>query len=108
MRVSTDLSPRSVRTRAIVVAIGGLIIGGILAYHAASNEVTGTATYRTYSRGVYRGSGGRSEKVTREDSPSKFREATNLLWGLRGFCLIVSVASLWFYRKLDEDSDNYF
>ena len=33
----------------------------------------------------------------REDSPSKFREATNFWWGLSGF-----------YRKIDDDLDDYF
>ncbi len=65
------------------------------------------ATYRTYSGRIGRGTV-RSEKVTREDSPLKFREATNLIWGLSGFCLVVSVASFWFYRKVDADLDEYF
>jgi hypothetical protein len=43
-----------------------------------------------------------------EDSPLKYRETTNLWWGLSGFCLIVSVAGFWFYRKIDEDLDDYF
>lgn len=100
------MSPGAVRRRAIFVAIGALIIGGILAYNAASNEVTGEATYGYgFGRG---GAWRRNEKVTREDSPAKFREATNLWWGLSGFCLIVSVASFWFYRKIDEDLDDSF
>ena len=107
MWASRDLSPGSVGWRAILVAIGALIFGGILAYHALSNEVTGMATYRTYGGRIGRGTV-RSEKVTREDSPLKFREATNFIWGLSGFCLVVSVASFWFYRKIDEDLDEYF
>ena len=47
----------------------------------------------------------RNEVFTREDSPSKFREATNIRWGLSGFCLIVSVVSFKYYRKIEAYSD---
>ena len=117
MWTSPDESPRSARRRAIFVAIVALIksfrrranlvpivaliLGGVLAYQAVSSEITGKT-----SRGVGRsGAWRRNEVFTREDSPSKFREATNFLWGLSGFCLIVSVVSFRYYRKIDAYSD---
>jgi hypothetical protein len=44
MWTSPDKSPRSVRRRAILVAVGALIISGVLAYEAVSNEMAGKAT----------------------------------------------------------------
>jgi hypothetical protein len=71
-----------------------------LAYHAVSNEVTGTAIYH---HGLGRGS--TAERVTRDASPAKFRVATNLLWGWGFFFSMVSVGSFLFYRKLDDTLD---
>ena len=103
MWTSLDKSPGSARRRAIFVAIVALFLSGIFAYEAGSNEITGKATPGVGRGRLWR----RNEVFTREDSPSKFREATNLLWGLSGFCLIVSVVSLKCYRKIDADSNDY-
>ena len=116
MWTSPDKSPRSARRRAIFVAIVALIksvgrranlvpilalfFSGVLAYEAVSNEITGKATSRLGRR-----YSGRNEVFTREDSPSKFREATNIRWGLSGFCLIVSVVNFKYYRKIEAYSD---
>lgn len=86
--------------KTISVAIAALICSGAFAYHAASNELTGKATYQPGIRG--------SATVTREGSPSKFREVTNLRWGESGFCLVVSVVGFIFYRKLACCSDDAF
>jgi hypothetical protein len=96
--MAITLSPTAAG-KSIAVAIGSLICGGVFAYHAASNEFTGKATYQPGIRGS-------SVAVTREDSPSKFREVTNFRWGVSGFCLAVSVVSFIFYRKLDDCSED--
>jgi hypothetical protein len=84
--------------KCLIAAIGTVICSGILAWHAASNEWTGQAIYQD---GLGR-RGARSEPVTRDASPVKFRQATNLLWGASGFCLGVSIIGFTFYRKVDE------
>ncbi len=82
------------------LAVGALLCGGVFAYLAASNEVTGTATYQPGIRG-------RRVTVTRQASPAKFREVTNLRWGISGFCLLGSVAGFILCRKLGDYSDDY-
>jgi hypothetical protein len=88
--------------RALVISIGALVCGAVLGYHAAANELSGTATYL---HGIGRGS--RSEPVTRAASPSKFREATNLLWGFTLLCAFASAGTFVFYRKA-YTAENYF
>ena len=92
-----DASPRRVRRLALFVSIGALILVGLLAEQAASNEITGTAICH---HGMGRGS--TAERVTLSESPAKFRLATNLLWGWSAFSLMVSIGSFLFYRKLDD------
>jgi hypothetical protein len=92
-----DASPTRVRRLVLLVSIGALILAGNAIYSAASSEITGTATYHI---GI--GPGHRSERVTREKSPEKFRVATNLNWGWGAVFLMVSVGSFLFYRKLDD------
>ncbi len=92
-----DASPTRVRRIALFVSIGALILAGNRLYTAASSEITGTATY---SIGIGRGQ--RGEHVTREQSPRKFRVATNLNWGWGAMALAASVGSFLFYRKLDD------
>jgi hypothetical protein len=86
--------------KAIFVAITALICSGVFAYHAASNEITGKATYQPRIRGSF-------VTVTRHDSPSRFREITNIRWATSALCLGVSVISFIFYRKLDDCSADY-
>lgn len=95
------LSP-SASGKALFVAIGALILGGVLGYQAVSNELSGTATYH---RGGGRGS--RSEQVTREGSPTKFREATNLLWGGSLLCVLGGSAAFILSRKLDDSASDF-
>jgi hypothetical protein len=83
--------------KCLVIAIGAIICSGILAYYAASNEWTGRAVYHEGW-----GRGARSEPVTRDASPVKFRQATNFLWGVGGLCLGVSIIVFTLYRKVDD------
>src|SRR6202008_2511597 len=53
--------------KALWWAIGTIGCAFVLVYHAATNEITGTATYRTFTKGD------RGELVTRAGSPTKFR-----------------------------------
>ena len=84
-------------TRFLIIAIGAIICSSVLAYHAASNEITGQAVY-------YRGWRSGQEPVTREECPAKFREATNLKWALSIFCAGIGTITFMFRRRL-EDSD---
>src|SRR5439155_26859114 len=89
--------------KALFVAIGALICTGLFAYRAGSNELTGKAIY-------YRSVGtraGRSEPVTRKDSPAKFREATDFLWAESVGCLLVGIVAFNFYRKFDASADDF-
>ena len=79
-----------------MVALIGLIVCGLNAYRAVSNELTGKAVYGT---GIGRTS--RHEHVTRESSPAKFRQATNFIWVSSGFSLVVSIGAFLFFRKID-------
>jgi hypothetical protein len=92
-----DASPGNVRRVALFVCIGALVFGGNAIYSAVRNEITGTATYRV---GI--GRSHRGERVTRDQSPKKFRVATNENWGWGAFFCLVSVGSFLFYRKLDD------
>lgn len=82
--------------KALAVALAAAIYGGIFSYHAASNEIAGTATYH---RNFFQ-KGERGEKVTRDASPVKFRKATNTLWGGAVACLCITFVSFVFYRNL--------
>ena len=90
------LSP-TLAGKCLVIAIGAIMCGGILAYHAASNEWTGQAVYHEGW-----GRGATSEPVSKKTSPVKFRQATNLLWGVGGLFLGVSIISFLIYQKADE------
>ena len=92
-----DASPTRVRRIVLLVAIGALILAGNAIYSAASSEITGTATYHVGIGRQHRG-----ERVTRNESPKKFRIATNLNWGWGAFFCLVSVGSFLFYRNLDD------
>jgi len=72
----------------------------VLGYHAAANEMSGTANYY---HGMGRGS--RAEPVTRAGSPVKFRQATNLLWGFSILCAAASAGAFLFYRKANTAED---
>jgi len=92
-----DATPTRVRRIALLVAIGALILAGNAIYCAVSSEITGTATYHVGIGRLHRG-----ERVIREQSPRKFRVATNESWGWGGFFCLVSVGSFLFYRRLDD------
>jgi len=84
--------------KALVTAIAAIFFCAVFGYQAASNEITGKAIYHKL---VVRGS--LPEPVTREASPAKFREATNLLWGLSIFCAFVSVGGFTFLHISESD-----
>ena len=90
------LSP-SASGKALFAAIGVLVLSGVLGYQAAFNEISGTATY-------HHGFGRRSrpEQVTREAWPTKFREATNLLWAGSIICVVGGVIAFRYSRKVDD------
>jgi hypothetical protein len=85
--------------RALLAAIGALLLSGLLAWQAAHNELTGTATY---SRGRYH-----HEFVTREQAPAKFREATNFLWAGSIFAFLVAGMAFTFSRKLQDSATDF-
>ena len=92
-----DASPTNVRRVALFVAIGALIVAGNRVYRAVSSEISGTAFYV-----IGFGRTAKSELVTRDQSPRKYRVATNEYWGWGAFFLMVSVGSFVFYRRLDD------
>jgi len=81
-------------TRALLTAIAAIVWGGYLAWQATSYEITGKAVYWHLVGRVMRG-----EPVTREDSPAKFRIATNTKWALSIVCSGVSIYMFMIYRK---------
>ena len=82
------------------LSIGALLCSGVFAYFAASNELTGTATYQPGIRG-------RLVSVTRQEAPAKFREVTNFRWGVSGFFLLAGVVGFVLCRKLEHYSDDF-
>jgi hypothetical protein len=81
--------------KALFASIGALICGAAIAYVAASNEITGTATYQPGTRGP-------SKIVTRQDSPAKFREVANFRWAMSGVSLVVGVAGIVFCGRFGD------
>jgi hypothetical protein len=90
------LSP-SASGKALFAVIGFVILSGVLGVRAASNEISGNAIYH---HGFGRRS--RSEQVTRDISPAKFREATNFLWAGSIICVLAGAIAFRFSRKLDD------
>ena len=82
----------------LLMAVVAAIVAGVVAYQAASNEITGQAIYSKLT-------GPRTSVpvlVTRQSDPSKFREVTNFRWGMSLLCLGVAVVAFRLYRKLDD------
>jgi len=83
--------------KAFFINLGAIICAGLFAYNASTDEFTGKAVYITWL-----GRHPTSEAVTRESSPVKFRQATNLLWA-GGICAFgVAAISFIYYRRSDE------
>ena len=101
LALAIAVSP-SASGKAFFVGIGAVVLSGVLGYRAASNEVSGTATYH---HGLGRGSW--SEQVTRGASPAKFREATNFLWAGSIFCVLGGALAFGFSRKLDDCASDF-
>lgn len=80
----------------MLVTICSALLGGVLIYKATHNEITGSATYYTGRKSD------KGEPVTRENSPDKFRRATNVYWATGSLCLLVSALGFMFFRRLDD------
>ena len=89
-------------TRALIIGIAAFIGSGLFAWKAIANERTGTAVYT-----LGFGRGATHEQVTRESSPEKFREATDLIWGFSVISAAVGVAAVLFYKK-SESSEIFY
>ncbi len=77
------------------MAIAALTAAGGVAYIAVCNERTRKASYKL-------GRHTSAVEVTRESDPVKFRQVTNLRWGISLAGVGVAVVSFTFYRKLDD------
>jgi hypothetical protein len=98
MAIPLPSAPIDARRGFLLLAVAAIIVGGIVAYQAISNEITGEAIY-------YKRTGLKSSvavHITRESDPSKFRSVTNFRWGVSLICLSVAVVGFTFYRKLDD------
>src|SRR6476620_2805906 len=100
MRIQ-DMSPEQIRKLSLFIAIVAILSCIVVGYFAARNEMTGTATYVRPGRGS-----GRSEHVTRSEAPVKFRAATNNLWAISVFSLLIGIGGFAFYRKLGDRIDD--
>lgn len=89
---------------ALFFVVGGIILSGILGYFAISGEITGkTFAYDAHANpGAQPSRRGAFVSVLRDGSPTEFRHANNFLWGVSGFCIIVAVGGIIFYRGLDD------
>ena len=76
-------------------ALVALLCCGLLGYQGATSELTGKAVYHP---GFGRGQG--AEPVLRQDSPAKFREATNFKWAFSAVFGLASLGAFVCYRKV--------
>jgi hypothetical protein len=95
------MSPEQIRKLSLLIAIVAIMSCLLTGYFAARNEITGTATYVRPGRGS-----GRSEHVRRAEAPAKFRAATNDLWAMSVFSLLIGIGGFVFYRRLDGRIDD--
>jgi hypothetical protein len=94
--ISFAIAPSNA-VKSLLVAIAMITCSAVIGYNAASNEFTGTAVYHvTKERRIT------PVFVTRQSAPEQFREATNMLWGVSIFFLLLSAISFKFYRALAE------
>jgi hypothetical protein len=95
------MSPEQIRKLSLFIAVVGIVSCTVVGYFAARNEMTGTARYVRPGRGS-----GRSERVTRTEAPVKFRQATNNLWAISVFSLLIGIGGFAFYRQLGDGLDD--
>ena len=98
MAIPLPSSPIDARRKFLLLAVAATFGGGVTAYQAATNEITGEAIY-------HKPTGAKSSvavHITRESDPSNFRRVTNFRWGMSVICLSVAVVGFTFYRKLDD------
>jgi len=88
---------RTASRRFLIWAIAVAVCTTLVAYKAASSEVTGKATYHNGHGRWFLG----TEEVTREGSPTKFRQAINETWAASLFLALISAICFMFYRKLE-------
>jgi len=100
-----DSKSEDMKRLALLFAVGGIILSGVLGYFAISGEITG----KTFAFDAHAGKAGMIQSrrggfvsVLRDSSPTEFRQANNFLWGMSGFCIIVAVVGIVFYRGLDD------
>jgi len=83
---------------ALKFAVGGIILSGVLGYFAISGEITGkTFAYHHRYGGGTRG-GDSFIAVFRDSSPTEFRNANNIFWGISGFGIIAAGIGIYFFR----------
>jgi hypothetical protein len=87
-------------SRTLVVSSGAGICTAVLFFSAARSEITGTAIYH---HNFLMRHGWRTELVTRQEKPDKFREATNARWAFGILAAATSVGSFLFHRKTEYD-----
>lgn len=95
-------SPMGAKRAFLLVTVVAAIFGGTVGYRAASNEVSGKAIYQKDPRRPSSAPIPPPELVTRQSSPAKFHQVTNMLWAVSGFSLVVAVISFRCYRGLDD------
>ena len=98
--VALVTSPTASR-QLIVCAIAIALCSALVAYKARTSEVTGKATYFNGHGRWFLG----TEMVTREDSPARFRQATNETWAASLFLAMVSGGCFMFNRKFRSAED---
>lgn len=87
---------RGMSSRLLTTTIAAAVCCCCIGYSATRSEITGKAVYYYSSgRSVY------GEPVVRVNSPEKFREATNLKWGLALVMAGIGAAVFTGYRKLN-------
>jgi|KBSMisStandDraft_5_1062788.scaffolds.fasta_scaffold890654_2 hypothetical protein len=90
--LAEDVGPRL-----LVVTMAAAVCSGGLVYFAAASEISGKSVYYYMQRRVVVG-----EAVTREASPAKFRQSTNLKWGVGTIAAGIAVAAFLLRRHLEE------
>jgi hypothetical protein len=94
--MQVETTPQAARWCALILAGFFVLASASHAWSALQAERTGIAVYPSAPGAVLR------EKVTRADSPSKFRDAVNGRWT---WCAAMAVGAYicWsFYRKLSD------
>ena len=95
MNIGPSSPVRTVKRAATVAAAVFSLISALYGYGAISAEITGNAIYR--NGGLHS-----AEKITRDDSPAKFRSATDQNWAASGVAAILAIVFVVLWRKIDD------